>query len=711
VRDDPQNLKLRYVLCRALLARVGLARQVEDLSQAELDLLAVRTLTVALKRDSENRFLAMRLDLMRDRAETSLYAARRETKQALAALAMAKARATWMRPRMADPAHLDTWQSVFSTTAYEVYIQAKDPRAALASVREGIDANDAYERVIGVSERSASVRYSGYASLLRLDANVVDADDWKRYFDQASEHVMKRLQSLDASADATARGRWVSYQSDLYTVRAQRCSRDGAHAEAQEWAGKALDVEIASLALTPADLDRVDRVVSVAWDRLSIQAAAKNWDGAIATIRAARVAIPTNSVGVRGTSYLATRWENFTAMLESWAKSLRSQAAGATTRPSASPLPPSSVISAIEREAAISRRLLPHVRSLSDAAAAAASLAPATSPGASAGAVTPVKVELELRALGIGKVPEQIVEGNAHVLALSDRIGWRSTPALPGSWRALSKEEFDAATTRFKATSFFPGGGADYAIKRIRALKLPFYDDGEVMEAEHLDASGNSFTASILVVNGTTYELGGTSPPIHAANAAGPIRIRDATSAATYLRFFGSYLAGELGAFRIVEMEDELPWSADAPPAQRQAVGRALRPLAVWADPARPGGWLASASVQYSNAIFHALYKLAPTGMVEMSADVDVARDLMLENPRYTARGRVTRRLRPLNLEALGEKPVADEADALLALADLPESTRPAHYALLKAEAEALKAGAAAATRPTTTTTTTKREK
>jgi hypothetical protein len=253
-----------------------------------------------------------------------------------------------------------------------------------------------------------------------------------------------------------------------------------------------------------------------------------------------------------------------------------------------------------------------------------------------------------------------------------------------------------------RTTTFFPGG-TDHAIKRIRALKLPFYDDGEVMEAEHVDPSGNSFTAAILVVNGKTYELGGTSPPIHAANAAGPVRLRDATAAATYLRFFGSYVAGDMGAFRIVEMEDELPWSLDAPPQQRLAVGRVLRPLAVWADPGTPGGWLASASIQYSNSIFHVLFALAPTGMVRMIDDVTVAKDLMIENPRYTARGRVTRRLRPLNLEALGEKPVADETEALLALADLPEATRPPHYALLRAEAETLKAAAAATTRPATT--------
>src|SRR5690606_5967562 len=143
-----------------------------------------------------------------------------------------------------------------------------------------------------------------------------------------------------------------------------------------------------------------------------------------------------------------------------------------------------------------------------------------------------------------------------------------------GQWRTLTADEFDRHPAgRFKS---------EYNIRRVRRLDLGFYENGHLIEFEYVDANGIDRMWSGLVINDDLfYRLDVTSPPIHEANKVAPLRLKTVDEAASYLRFFCSYVSGEQGTFQLPEYGEDLPWSTSADVEARLLISRALRPMVV----------------------------------------------------------------------------------------------------------------------------------
>src|SRR4029077_1991780 len=144
------------------------------------------------------------------------------------------------------------------------------------------------------------------------------------------------------------------------------------------------------------------------------------------------------------------------------------------------------------------------------------------------------------------------------------------------------------------------------------------------------------------------------------------------------------------GSFHLVENLDQIDWAPNASVEKRLAVSEVLRPVVVWRDPELKDHWLASGSVEYSNALFSAIFRIAPTGMIEMSDDLPVAADLPIEASRHTSRGWVNEAGKMLVVSVFGESPVSNEIDTLVNLSQLSRSKRPASYLYLAGQAAAL---------------------
>ena len=124
-----------------------------------------------------------------------------------------------------------------------------------------------------------------------------------------------------------------------------------------------------------------------------------------------------------------------------------------------------------------------------------------------------------------------------------------------------------------------------------------------------------------------TLLVDGTSPGIHELNSLTPVSISTPEAAANYLRFFTESIAAADGPFIIIDTIADMPWAPTAPANVIVDTQNRIVPFNV----ARSGdGWTAVATVQYGRAIYRAGFRIAPTGMVEMTDDEEIAGELPL---------------------------------------------------------------------------------
>ncbi|MEM9497026.1 MAG: hypothetical protein AAGA28_03815, partial [Pseudomonadota bacterium] len=211
----------------------------------------------------------------------------------------------------------------------------------------------------------------------------------------------------------------------------------------------------------------------------------------------------------------------------------------------------------------------------------------------------------------------------------TSRLNWTYGTSYPAHWRTLDRDETKALFTQHTGLH-----KAAHANKNetffVREAVLPFYQSGRLIEIETIREDSERLL-SFLVFPEKTFLLNGTSPPIHEANARMGVFIDSAADAAAYLRFFCLFINGEEGPFKILESVEELSWNEEARPTDIIQTAPLLRPLTVWPDPEKPDHWRAAATIQYSNALFYAEFRIQPTGMVEMLDDNPVAANLPLE--------------------------------------------------------------------------------
>lgn len=258
----------------------------------------------------------------------------------------------------------------------------------------------------------------------------------------------------------------------------------------------------------------------------------------------------------------------------------------------------------------------------------------------------PVKKD-HCRYTAVGYITEQnpSFEFSPEAIASPPITGemWQAPPTIQGSWRTLTGEEFLQALEKFKQAAIegLPPGLFAAPNFQIRALSLPFYNEGELLEAEYIDGLGNTPVVSILSVPSGVKYLNGESPPIHHTNSKESLSIKTPDLIAAYLRFFCAYVHGNDGPFRIVESPEELPWTEGATDQDKKQIAGLLQPLTVTPDPDKPGNWLAHATIQYSNDLFAANFRIFPSGMIEMLNDIPLIGNLPVTPPKITKRGQI----------------------------------------------------------------------
>jgi formylglycine-generating enzyme len=123
------------------------------------------------------------------------------------------------------------------------------------------------------------------------------------------------------------------------------------------------------------------------------------------------------------------------------------------------------------------------------------------------------------------------------------------------------------------------------------------------------------------------YRLNGTSTPILEFNHKNAIRL-DASNALAYLKFFCFFVQGDEGPFYVLESMDDPLIPPDCSGTTRSVLQDSARP-AVWEGPDESGdGYRCRATVWYSNALFHAHFRVMSSGMIDMLDDDPIAGDL-----------------------------------------------------------------------------------
>jgi hypothetical protein len=205
---------------------------------------------------------------------------------------------------------------------------------------------------------------------------------------------------------------------------------------------------------------------------------------------------------------------------------------------------------------------------------------------------------------------------------------WVATPLLPGDWRDLPLAEALPLILRAlvrigrpKLVNLFMNCWPT----RVRAMRPTFYPGWVLAEVQAALPDSTIGLCNFLYGETGVLMLDGTSPPIHALNATGALKIDDTERAADYLRFFCTAIHGEEGRFMMVER------AADAYGRGHRAAGRetppesALSQAAPLSLQAIENGYRGTALLRYGVHLFHVHLQLSPAGMVEMTDDEPVA--------------------------------------------------------------------------------------
>lgn len=190
---------------------------------------------------------------------------------------------------------------------------------------------------------------------------------------------------------------------------------------------------------------------------------------------------------------------------------------------------------------------------------------------------------------------------HAPLLALERDADAR--PADPHAMKALQKE--------------WKTEWGDIEAMDVRIFDLPFQPGIPLIDVRRRTSSPRAGRLCFLLQDDSLYRLDGTSPPIHAINGKKTPIITDKT-ALEYLAFFCFFVRGGGGPFLVVDRPqgDFLPDLGK----DKDVFEKAFRPPCVWRQDEK-GDWLVSALLYYSDGLFFADFRIAPSGLVEMVSD------------------------------------------------------------------------------------------
>ncbi|MEM0990476.1 MAG: hypothetical protein AAGK00_16525 [Pseudomonadota bacterium] len=204
---------------------------------------------------------------------------------------------------------------------------------------------------------------------------------------------------------------------------------------------------------------------------------------------------------------------------------------------------------------------------------------------------------------------------------------WQFDPLYQGSWRTLDEsacQDMLSTLQQSVAAELLP------QVELIRVTPVNFFDGGELVEVQLQDpnaVAGRQYRLkTYMIVDGQPTFLNGRIGRILEMQGRAEFLADTPERAASFLRFFMTYVNGPDGAFQIVESVHQLAWTADATPGALAEARAAMRPMQVWEE--SPDVWGATASVHYGGLIYHADLTLTRAGEVKMSNDVPVTGEL-----------------------------------------------------------------------------------
>lgn len=596
---DPQNLRWRAILAEALQIRAWLAIAEMDYPQAESDLISVDALTLSLKFDSSAHLSVARLDYFRSQARGKLALAQNNAPDALRAFSAIIARLDRPRVDSSSKVLTDSWILTGLRELQRAHLLKKDYPKALAVFRQFLARQQSAHPGKPVTARDEYSRYFACAALLPYTPEAIyDEATWQEIFRLGSDTIESALQREPANKP------WLERKAYWSALLGQHLLGLKKSTEAVQAFQAAVTSETAAVNRDNPETKISAELIFYLDGQLTAQRVTVDLPGAIETIVAAQRLIDSVDTPVLARA-VTPAWAAFTQSIKKIAEA---------SIKNASPFQDQYAAARAHAEETAQR-----LQRLAESATYAG---------------IPDASRIDFR---IGNLAGAVASG------ASNGLNWDAPPIYPAAWRTLVGTEITEAETQFIGTSQFPDPAAVKKITRFRVATLPFYDNGQLLEAQYTNVSGLPLTVGLLVVNGEKYELYGTSIPIHTANEKAPIRLDSHAQVAAYIRFFAAHVRSDKGSFQLVENAIDLPWAPDAPNQLRMDTEKLIRPVAVWPDAERPGWWLASGSVWYGNTLFHGLFSLQPSGMLELTTDIPVTTTLPLVTPKFSAGGRSRR--------------------------------------------------------------------
>ncbi|HCS90656.1 MAG TPA: hypothetical protein DIW77_11570 [Chromatiaceae bacterium] len=219
-------------------------------------------------------------------------------------------------------------------------------------------------------------------------------------------------------------------------------------------------------------------------------------------------------------------------------------------------------------------------------------------------------------------------------------VPWADVAPMPGDWQDLIGA--DAIAVLVSVGMQLEAEGLDngldtLAVQRLRRMPLPFYRDCSLVDIQlQRDGQDMPLLTSALVSSMGAAMLNGTSNLFHAINQD-VLTLTDDETTIAYLRFFCTFFRGEDGPFLIVDEPRALPIDHGAERATlAPEVQAAIQPPRALDGTLDSDGWRRfECSLLYGRALFHAILKVAATGMVDMEGDKQIAADLPIRERRY----------------------------------------------------------------------------
>ena len=212
-------------------------------------------------------------------------------------------------------------------------------------------------------------------------------------------------------------------------------------------------------------------------------------------------------------------------------------------------------------------------------------------------------------------------------------------PVIAGDWRPFTAKEITIHLDKIIVplqilglVNNFDGYFGQYG----RYLPLNFYKDCNLVDMQFDNPiNKNTFVFSAIFNAESAVLLNSEADIIHSLNPY-LLTIGDKKSALDYLQFFCSYVHGDTGPFQIISNLNEIPFREEAnKDIQNKIKKDFFKPRYIEGDFDKEGWQKFEACVLYKNALYTAIFKVFPNGMIDMENDNPIATGLFIHQRQY----------------------------------------------------------------------------